>query len=241
MNDKTKKPANFARKSEDILQKIGQYSCSANNRTIMHDMNNLITSLVLHLSMCESALQAGDSQKVSVRLNKMDRMISNLEAFAKDLPKRIQITPQPTEIRLADIIAEAQEFIATVPGLQGCQFVLNLETDDTVYTVDLHFIEVLLIAITRQAVLQFHNPLVTISNALDRKLKTCDLSVEVLGESIPAIKEAPAADFMFDNIPLHSLCRIASKLHPALNLQYSRPPQLAFTCQLQEEPPQPMR
>ncbi|NQT97250.1 MAG: hypothetical protein HQ562_05875 [Candidatus Marinimicrobia bacterium] len=57
MNDKTKKPANFTRKSEDILQKIGQYSYSANNRAIMHDMNNLITSLVLHLSMCESALQ----------------------------------------------------------------------------------------------------------------------------------------------------------------------------------------
>ncbi len=163
MNDKSQAITNSDSRFEDLLLKIGQYACNANNRRIMHDMNNQITTLVLHLSMCASALRAGDSQKAFDRLNKMDRMLSNLEAFSKSLPKRIQITPQPVQSRIGAIITNTLEFINTFPSLRECQFELDLSTNDTYYQVDTYFIQVMIVAITRQATLSFRNPRVILS------------------------------------------------------------------------------
>ena len=45
MNNKSQATTNSDRRFEDLLLKIGQYSCSVNNRRIMHDMNNLISDI----------------------------------------------------------------------------------------------------------------------------------------------------------------------------------------------------
>ncbi len=239
MNNKSQATTNSDRRFEDLLLKIGQYSCSVNNRRIMHDMNNLITSLVLQLSLCATALQAGDSQKASDRLNKMNRMISNLEAFSKALPNRVQITPEPARDRISAIIADTLEFINTYPSLRECQFELDLSTNDTYYRVDIHFIQVMIVAITRQATLSYRNPRVIISCEIEPQSKACILRVEAQGEAsseagLENKLEEPDTDFIFDNIPLRSLQRIASELHPTLKLQLSKPPSLAFSCRLEK-------
>ena len=203
----------------------------------MHDMNNLITPLVLHLSMCASALQAGDSQIASVRLNKMGRLISNLEAFFEAILDRVQITPKPSRGRIGAIIAETLDFINTYPNLRECQFELDLGINDTYYQVDIFFIQVMIVAVTRQATLSFRNPRLRINCEIEPQSKVTILSVEAQGEASPEAgresgHQETGTDFFFDNIPLRSLQRIASELHPTLKLQLSEPPCLAFSCQL---------
>ncbi len=230
-----------AQRIEDILQKLGRYSSSANNRRIMHDTNNLITSLVLQHSMCVDALRAGDKPKTVMRLERMDDLIVNLETFARTLPKRIRITPEPDQHRVSDIISGAREFIDTSPSLGECPFELDLESDDNTYFVDQCFIQVLLIALTRRAVLTLRNPRVIINGERNAEVQTFALSAEARGEGsiIPEAEDQPEADYVYDDISLHSLQRIASDLHPSLKLQCALPPALSFSCQLGTEQNEP--
>ena len=222
---------------EDLLHKIGQYACIANNRRIMHDLNNLTTSLFLHHSLCDSALQAKDYQKVSDRLIKLEQLISNQEAFANALPKRIQITHAPCRGRIDKIIADTLEFIDSYPSLRKCQFELDLGTNDTYYQVDIHFLQVVIVALTRQATLSFRKPRVMISFKIVPKSNAGSLHVEAQDQTNPenGLKnelEDISDDFLFDNIPLRSLQRIALDLHPKLNLELPEPTGLAFSCRL---------
>ena len=131
------------------------------------------------------------------------------------------------------------EFINTYPGLRECQFELDLGTNDTYYQVDIHFIQVMIVAITRQATFSFWNPRVMISCEIEPQSKATILSVEAQGEaSSEAGREnshqETGTDFIFDNIPLRSLQRIASELHPTLKLQLSEPSHWAFSCRLEK-------
>jgi len=237
MKDKLKAATKSDSRHEDLLHKIGQYACLANNRLIMHDFNNLTTSLFLQHSLCDSALQAGDYQKVSDRLTKMERLISKQEVFAKALPKQIQITLASSRGRIDDIVADALEFINTYPSLRKCQFELDLGTNDIYYQVDKCFLQVMIVALTRQAVLSFRKPRVIISCKIVPKSNAGNLRVEAQDQANPetGLKnelEDTSADFIFENIPLRSLQRIALELHPSLNLELSEPTSWAFSCQL---------
>ena len=237
MKGKLKAATKSDSRHEDLLHKIGQYACIANNRRIMHDLNNLTTSLFLHHSLCDSALQAKDYQKTSDRLTKMEQLISKQEVFANALPKQIQITHAPSRGRIDDIIANTLEFINTYPSLRKCQFELDLGANDTYYQVDIHFIQVVIVALARQAMLSFRKPRVMISCKTAPKSNAGSLRVEAQDQASPenGLKnelEDTSVDFIIDNIPLRSLQRIALELHPKLNLELSEPTGLAFSCRL---------